>query len=357
MREKNIIIFVGELPSSIIHGVSLSNKINIDILSEKFKIITIEEKSKISHHAMFHFSKVTKILNNILQLIYIRIKYKYSKYLYMSLSISRFGLFKNIIISLLYKLLYRNSKIILHNYRGDFSIFYNKNIFNKILLHFINSFTYKIILLSDLMIDDEHQNLFFKKFVIIPNCVPYHTISKNLSISNQSMIYISHFIESKGIYDLLEALVILEDRNVDFKINLFGQYANLEERKIISKYQSKNIIINDFIAEEDKLNQLSESSCLILPSHNEGQPQIILEAMSIGIPIIATNVGDIINMLGIDYKYVVKKKSPTDLANTIQNFLESDNNEKIQISEYLKLRYKKYYSFDTHKINLYNLFN
>ncbi len=357
MKENNIIIFVGELPSTIIHGVSVSNKINIDILSEMFKIIIIEEKSKIRHHAKFHFSKITNIFYYTFQIIKIRTKYRNTRYLYMSLSISRFGLFKNIFISFFYKLLYKNSKIILHNYRGDFSIFYNKNKINKILIKFLNYFIFKIIILSNSMIEAEHNILFFDKFVILPNCVPHHLISKNISLPNQTMIYISHFIESKGIFDLLEALVILEDRNVDFNINLYGQFKNKEDRNNIFKYKSNKIIINEFLDEKDKLKKLSECSCLILPSHNEGQPQIILEAMSIGIPIIATDVGDIINMLGKEYKYIVKKKSPHDLANVIKLFLDSSKIEKNHISDYLKSRYNKYYSFEIHKNKLINLFN
>jgi len=38
---------------------------------------------------------------------------------------------------------------------------------------------------------------------------------------------------------------------------------------------------------------LNASNLLVLPSENEGMPNVVLEAMGCGIPVLATNVGDV----------------------------------------------------------------
>ena len=104
------------------------------------------------------------------------------------------------------------------------------------------------------------------------------------------------------------------------------------------------------------MSVINKASCLILPSHNEGQPQIILEAMSIGTPVIATNVGDIPTMLGIDYPFLIPAKSPDKLANAIENFLKLDENELNKLSTFLKNRYNNNYSYEIHKTLLLKTF-
>jgi glycosyltransferase involved in cell wall biosynthesis len=128
------------------------------------------------------------------------------------------------------------------------------------------------------------------------------------------------------------------------------------KEEVIKSYHSRNIHINDFISNDKKMYTISEASCLIIPSHNEGQPQIILEAMFLGTPVIATSVGDIPTMLGNDYPFLCEVNSPESLSNTIEKFLMLNDHEKLKLSLMLKNRFDKYYSYDTHKTLLLSAF-
>ena len=45
MKNLNKILFFGELAPNIIHGISLANRLNVDLLSDKFNINIVEEKN------------------------------------------------------------------------------------------------------------------------------------------------------------------------------------------------------------------------------------------------------------------------------------------------------------------------
>ncbi|HPI70596.1 MAG TPA: glycosyltransferase, partial [Tenuifilaceae bacterium] len=85
-----------------------------------------------------------------------------------------------------------------------------------------------------------------------------------------------------------------------------------------------------------------------------GQPLVILEAMSLGIPVIATRVGDIPDMLGEDYAFLFNPREPNMLLKTILNFDEVPG--KDEIGKVLLNRYMANYSQDVFKRNIYELF-
>ena len=352
---KNNIIFFGELPENIIHGISISNEINIDILSEYFNVIKIHEVTNMNEHSKFTFSKSYNFLKYLFKLLRLKLKYKNIEYLYASLSISRGGIIKNIIFSLAFKILNFRSKIILHNYRGDLEVFYKKNRINAILCNLLFSIIHRLIFLSKSLIPIiaiKKKN----KFCVVPNCVRNIQNFQNLNLRKDGFLYISHYIKSKGVFDLLDALKYLDRNKVNYKINLYGQFTNENDFNKIVSHNSEKIKINNFLDDDVKLSVINKASCLILPSHNEGQPQIILEAMSIGTPVIATNVGDIPTMLGIDYPFLIPANSPDKLANAIKNFLKLDQIELNKLSIFLKNRYNNYYSYEIHKTLLLKTF-
>ena len=92
------ILFFGEFPQNIVHGISISNEINFDILSEKFNVIKVHESSKMKYHAKFSLSKFYLIFKHIFLILGIKLKYKKIIFLYSAFSISRNGIIKNIII-------------------------------------------------------------------------------------------------------------------------------------------------------------------------------------------------------------------------------------------------------------------
>jgi predicted dehydrogenase/glycosyltransferase involved in cell wall biosynthesis/NADPH:quinone reductase-like Zn-dependent oxidoreductase len=60
---------------------------------------------------------------------------------------------------------------------------------------------------------------------------------------------------------------------------------------------------------------------LVLPSLFEGLPLAVLEAMSLGLPVVATRIGGVVDALGVDHPYLAEPGDPASLAQTILDAL------------------------------------
>ena len=75
---------------------------------------------------------------------------------------------------------------------------------------------------------------------------------------------------------------------------------------------------------------MQEASLLLMPSLEEGIPNVVVEAMAIGLPVISTNCGGVVDLIdeGVN-GWIVPTRNPEAMADAITNFTEFSS-EKIQ---------------------------
>ena len=111
------------------------------------------------------------------------------------------------------------------------------------------------------------------------------------------ILFLGVLIPRKGVSDLIEAIRVLSNRRNqnDFKLIIAGTGSEESSlRDLVKKYGLEGkVVFTGWVSGKTKDQLLISSQVLILPSYNEGLPISILEAMSFGLPIIATDVGDV----------------------------------------------------------------
>ena len=170
-----------------------------------------------------------------------------------------------------------------------------------------------------------------QKLKLIPHgIVPPEFLSPNEArkkICNlQSAICIgsvANFYPTKGLPYLIEAAKILKNENINFQLVIIGdgkERKNLET--LIKRGDLENIII--LIGQiPDAAKYLRAFDIFALPSLKEGLPYAILEAMYAALPIVATRVGGIPEMIteGVS-GLLVPPKNPEALAKTLKKLIE-----------------------------------
>jgi glycosyltransferase involved in cell wall biosynthesis len=108
------------------------------------------------------------------------------------------------------------------------------------------------------------------------------------------IIFVGRLIQAKGVQDLIKAFNLLSDLPLTYQHGLElwiigdGNY-----RKQLEKLASKNEKIKFYgeLSHDKVIEKLKQANIFVNPSYSEGLPTTVLEAASVGLPIIATNAG------------------------------------------------------------------
>ena len=76
--------------------------------------------------------------------------------------------------------------------------------------------------------------------------------------------------------------------------------------------------------------------------------------MSVGLPVISTNVGLIPDLIGPNYMYLANPKDQDSLKKLLIEFINSNENDVI--ANKLRSKYFEKYSREKHKIRLFEIF-
>ena len=143
---------------------------------------------------------------------------------------------------------------------------------------------------------------------------------------HKKFVYLGSIREEKGI-DTLCAVSNLVSQ--EYIIDLYG---NLDDHYTENYFENYNVNYKGSLNIEDVPKILSQYDVLILPSLREGYPGVIIEALSVGLPIIATKLEGIMEMLDHNLFALIEPMNVHQLKNAMEAFSEENYREKVSVS-------------------------
>ena len=167
-------------------------------------------------------------------------------------------------------------------------------------------------------------------YVIVPNVVDINAFKPQPHHNEvPKIIHVSCFEnKSKNITGLIDALQILEERNINFQIVFIGDgvdFAMIKDYVKKLKHQ-ENIRFTGVLEGQDYVGELSSGDFLVLSSNYETQGVVLLEAFACGMPVVSTNVGGIPEIVNESNGILVPPHDPTQLADAMQTMLRTYQN-------------------------------
>lgn len=173
-----------------------------------------------------------------------------------------------------------------------------------------------------------------KKISVIPNMIDtkiFHWKKRNQN-HRLRVLYMSKIEQNKGVFDVLDSIYLVLKRFSNVKFFFAGDGPDREKLQQLccDNGFDENVKFLGYIQDQTKVNFLSRGDIFLFPSHyNEGMPYALLEAMASGLPIIATAVGGVPEIIEPSVNgLLVPPQHPQKLARAIIKLLANNKIRK-----------------------------
>lgn len=217
---------------------------------------------------------------------------------------------------------------IYHNARPD--SFFNRSIFYQFAVRIILKASSGIVSVSDYIAKQLQQIVPTLKSIWVPNTVDtslFHHVSavaEGVSDSKRfRFIHASTMFPVKNIDGILEAVKQLGLKRNDFEVKLFGLNPDGVKEKIQELKIENFVTLNGKVSYERVAEETRKSDALLMFSRWENMPCNILEALCCGLPVIATRVGGIPEVVDESNGILVNDNDVNGLVEAMNAMIEN----------------------------------
>lgn len=335
----------------IIESPKLNQEFELDIVPISYNVNT-------KNVGRFELKKIYLILKYFFTIV----KKSFKKYdlVYYVPAVTGFAFVRDLFLLLPIKISKQN--ILIHLHGKGIKAQAEKSKIYKLLYKFFFKNT-SVICLSERLVFDI-KDVFDGTVYIVNNgiqVVNYPTQKNKNEIP--VILYLSNFIETKGILVLLEAAHLLKSQNIKFKLNLVGAPRGDIMKKmnhLIEKYDLQDQIISMGPKyDNEKKEAFQNADIFVFPTYYplETWGLVNIEAMQASLPVISTNEGAIPDIIddGIT-GFIVKKQDASDLAEKIAILLK-DEKLRIEMGKKGKEKFLNNYTYEIIEKRIVEVFN
>lgn len=148
----------------------------------------------------------------------------------------------------------------------------------------------------------------------------------NIDPASEAVVYIGRMDVRKGLCELVEAAAALHPQRPNMHVYMVG--AGPDKPVIEGAIQANNatsyVHLMPSCSFDEVPDWMAAADLVTLPSYMEGCPNVVLEALASGRPVVATNVGGIPEIMNNECGRLVPPREPAALANALAEVLDAD---------------------------------
>ncbi|WP_157931995.1 glycosyltransferase [Methanobacterium subterraneum] len=279
------------------------------------------------------FRMVTYVISLFLNLI--RIVRKYKIQIIHAHSVIPTGFIASMVSKIMNKPLFTTA------HGMDINNFENQRIFNYFISVTLNS-SFKAIAVSEdlarkmkLMVNDETKVFVLRNGVDTSRFNPARnrSLRDNFGINDDDVLilFVGYLDKFKGIFELINAFYEINGENKNVKLMMVGVGPRKGELvNILTGLDINNEVIFTGRVEPQKIHKFYQAADIFtLPSYTEGLPVSVLEAMACELPVVATTVGGVPEIItdGLN-GFLVSPKNEKDLIKKLVALVNNENLRK-----------------------------
>jgi len=157
----------------------------------------------------------------------------------------------------------------------------------------------------------------------VPGCARDARHALGIAEEARLILYVGRLADGKGLDTLLEAFGTLRTAVPHALLALVGSgplQARLE-RRVLADGMARSVRLAGEAPHHAIPRWMQAADVVVLPSEAEGMPNVVREALACGRPVVATPVGDVPDLLGVDAGLLVPPTSSGALAEALATVL------------------------------------
>ena len=145
-----------------------------------------------------------------------------------------------------------------------------------------------------------------------------------LPLDKKIILFVGNMVPVKGVVYLIRAMKVVAEKYPDSLLILIGEGDSRDEYENVVRKLGLDSYV-EFLGGKQHgeiPHWINASDVLCLPSLNEGYPNILLETIACGVPVVATNVGGVPEIVNSDrIGILVESADPVSLASALISIL------------------------------------
>jgi glycosyltransferase involved in cell wall biosynthesis len=145
------------------------------------------------------------------------------------------------------------------------------------------------------------------------------------SLGVTTLVYVGWLSPGKGVEYLLKAIRMLLYERRQLRLNVYGGGVLEDSLKALAQELgiAQSVKFHGWVPNDKIPSILNQSDIFVFPTLREGMPNSLLQAMACGLPVVATNVTSIPEIVVNERNgYLVPPRSPEALAAAIARMLD-----------------------------------
>jgi len=150
-------------------------------------------------------------------------------------------------------------------------------------------------------------------------------VRQSLGLTDQPLlVVVARLTEQKGHRDLIESLALLREQWPQLHCVCVGDGELRESLEALAAARGVSAMCRFVGSRDDVMDFYAAADLVVLPSHSEGFPFVILEALAMGKPVIATSVNGVPEVIEhLKTGFLVKTRDAAGLAGAIRFLLDN----------------------------------
>jgi glycosyltransferase involved in cell wall biosynthesis len=187
----------------------------------------------------------------------------------------------------------------------------------------------------------------------------FYTVEPTSPAAKPRLVCVGRLSPEKGQLLLVEAMHRLAEKGLNFDLVLAGDGAIRGDiEALVAKYELRgHVRITGWLGNRQVREEILAAWGLVLPSFSEGLPVVIMEAMALRRPVLATSVGGIPELVRQNVDGILFPAGSVEaLMSALEDFLSRPQGELQTMGEAARMRAVERHAIDTEAAKLAALF-